>query len=391
MCGRRNDGGRHGRDRERWCATGAHADHRVEGGGRRVRVDGGIVGALGEGQGLQVESIARAPVHLEVVRVVGGVAVQLEAVGDAHPRVGEDAPAARHAPLADQRRRAFDRNGLDRVRQRVGVEAEDHCAAGHVEVDDVRGAPVGRPEGAVADKIHGEPGIRLADDVVALNERPRGVEPQDRAPGGDQNTSVRKHAQSVRLAARKGNGIEVRKLLVGAEVELLHVRPLGRVEHRAGVAREVDPAGAPHLRGRVVGCHHAPGRVELQRVGGAVHLSSEGVSRVVEDDGAGIAVVTRAELTRGGAVGSPLLNAVSQQAEVVRTVMGHVEVPGGIEPHPLGLARDRPHQHHLERSIGPAPLHLARVKRDEDVARGEGIRSRVSRKRQGSAGENNCK
>src|SRR6266436_169973 len=125
----------------------------IEGRIRWIGRDGRVVGAIGEGEVLEVELVAPVPVDLEVVRLPIHVAVQLEPVSDpdsarsVRREAREDAPAARHpsAP-ADGARGSVHLHALALNAWRVGVEAQEGVRAGDVELPDVVGVPVRGPE-----------------------------------------------------------------------------------------------------------------------------------------------------------------------------------------------------------------------------------------------------
>ena len=80
----------------------ALADQGVERCRARQRVEQRVVVAGDEGELLEVEAVL-VEVDLEVVRPDVDVAVQLEAMRDAHAVVGEDAAATGHPPAAGAR------------------------------------------------------------------------------------------------------------------------------------------------------------------------------------------------------------------------------------------------------------------------------------------------
>ena len=142
-------------------AAQALADHGVKRRRARQRVQCGVVVAVHRGQRFQVEAVA-AEVDLQVVGPGVDVAIQFEAVRDAHARFGVDAAAAGHA--------ASGVSGLrDQVVRHVVVArrgAGDHV--GGADAADVDVAALHRRRAEDADRGV-EPGLAGVEQAVAVN------------------------------------------------------------------------------------------------------------------------------------------------------------------------------------------------------------------------------
>lgn len=89
---------RRGRETVTEAYAGAYIS--IESGSGWVGRDARIVKALGRGEAGEVEVITLVPVDLEVVWIVCGIAVELEAVSHPDTRRGENTATASHAPCA---------------------------------------------------------------------------------------------------------------------------------------------------------------------------------------------------------------------------------------------------------------------------------------------------
>jgi hypothetical protein len=178
-------------------------------------------------------------------------------------------------------------------------------------------------------------------------------------------------AESTGIGAiGKRNIIQVWQLCTRADVVTLNMLTVGCVKHRAPIRREIHPPCTDVVGGDIERLQQVSGGIELQNPAEALPFGNVHVSRRVDEDAQGLAVVSTAEGTAESSIGTIDSYCISVRV-VVRPVISNEQISVGIDGDPLGFSCERAGYYGQQSSIRTPHFHRSISERDKDITRGK--------------------